>query len=157
MLNSWIITALRINKFPYENLKTGPIPSDSLKSLFVTLPKNNKLWIKCEEFWLISLMSHIPKCFLKVVHSHLVVSVNAEWCRNKLDFHNVFGILEALFYARTLVQLYDFWKNICICFINLKKTFHWMIKVCWSRSCKRSKQLHFKPSPEFIFPSVSYN
>lgn len=50
---------------PVKYLKTG------LKSTFVTIPKKTNPK-SCEDYRLISLMSHALKAFLRIVHSRIM-------------------------------------------------------------------------------------
>lgn len=46
--------------------RVGKIPTDWLRSTFVTLPKKNKA-SQCDQYRMISLMSHALKIFLRII------------------------------------------------------------------------------------------
>ncbi|KDR17772.1 hypothetical protein L798_08331, partial [Zootermopsis nevadensis] len=60
-----LLTSL-FNKI-YSN---GNIPSDWLKPTFVTLPKKTNS-SHCDDYRMISLMSHVLKVFLRIIHTRI--------------------------------------------------------------------------------------
>lgn len=75
--------------------ETGVIPKDWLLSTFIPIPKtvNAK---KCEQYRSISLMSHILKVFLKVIHERIYPKLEENISETQFGFRNGLGTREAL-------------------------------------------------------------
>lgn len=104
----------------YEN---GEIPSEWLKSEFIAIPKkaNSR---KCDEFRLISLMSHALKIFLKIIQSRIYKKCELDISDSQFGFRKALGTREALFATQTLIQkCLDHQKKVYLCFIDYQKAF----------------------------------
>ena len=103
--------------------RTGIIPKDWLKSTFVAIPKkaNSKY---CKEYRTISLMSHVLKLFLKIVHSRIYTKCEENIGRSQFGFKNGFGTREALFSIQVLIQrCRDVNVDVYACFVDYEKAF----------------------------------
>lgn len=103
--------------------RTGIIPKDWLKSEFITLPKKASAKT-CEEHRTISLMSHLLKIFLKIIHKRIYKKCEEEIAPNQFGFLNAVGTREALFSIQVLVQrCRDVNCNVFACLIDYQKAF----------------------------------
>lgn len=102
---------------------SGKIPQDWLESIFIPLPKKPNPQ-HCNEFRLISLMSHAVKVLLKVVHNRIYRKCESIIGNDQFGFRAGMGTREALFNLLVLAQkCYDQQKDIFICFIDFEKAF----------------------------------
>lgn len=101
---------------------SGMIPEDWLKSTFVTLPTNAK---RCGEHKTISLISHVLKLFLKIIHARIYRKCEETINKTQFGFNNGFGTREALFCMQVYLQqvCIVMQKNIYLCFIDYEKAF----------------------------------
>lgn len=103
--------------------RTGHIPQDWLLSTFVPIPKQHRA-TKCEEHRLISLMSHVLKIFLKIIHARIRNKCEAETSDTQFGFRNGMGTREAIFALNVLSQrCLDVNQDLYICFIDYSKAF----------------------------------
>lgn len=103
--------------------RTGIIPSDWLKSTFVALPKKPKAKA-CSEHRMISLMSHVLKLFLKIIHARIYTKCEERMGNTQFGFRNGFGTREALFSMQVLTQrCRDMNVDVFACFIDYEKAF----------------------------------
>lgn len=103
--------------------KTGIIPTEWLKSTFVTLPKVNHPK-RCEDYRTISLMCHMLKIFLKIIHGRIYRKCEMALTNTQFGFRNGMGTREALFSVNVLVQrCRDVSKNVYMGFIDYRKAF----------------------------------
>jgi len=102
---------------------TGEIPKEWLKSEFIALPK--KIGAKkCEEYRTISLMSHILKLFLKVIHKRIYKKREEQISPTKFGFIKVVGTREALLGVQVLIQrCRDVNCDVYACLIDYEKAF----------------------------------
>uniref|UniRef100_A0A2A4JBK9 Reverse transcriptase domain-containing protein n=1 Tax=Heliothis virescens TaxID=7102 RepID=A0A2A4JBK9_HELVI len=102
---------------------TGVIPEDWLHSTFVTLPKTNNAK-KCNAYRTISLMSHVLKVFLKIIHNRIYKMVEENISNTQFGFRNGFGTRDALFGYQVLLQrCWDMNQSVYVCFIDYEKAF----------------------------------
>ena len=102
---------------------TGAIPRDWLKSTFITIPKKSKPK-KCEEYRTISLMSHVLKLFLKIIHERIYRKLEERIGQSQFGFVSGLGTREALFSVQVLVQrCRDVNVDVHLCFIDFEKAF----------------------------------
>ncbi|KAL0279224.1 UNVERIFIED_CONTAM: hypothetical protein PYX00_000829 [Menopon gallinae] len=102
---------------------TGVIPEDWLKSTFVPIPKKSSAK-RCEEFRTISLMSHVLKLFLKIIHGRIYRKCEEQISDTQLGFRGGLGTRDALFAIQVLVQrCLDMNKDVFLCFIDYEKAF----------------------------------
>lgn len=103
--------------------KTGIIPRNWLRSTFVTLPKKPGAKY-CREYRIISLMSHVLKVFLKVIHARIHRKCEESLGNTQFGFRNGFGTREAMFGFQVLVQrCRDVNVDVYACFIDYQKAF----------------------------------
>jgi len=101
----------------------GRFPNDWLKSTFLPLPKKTNAR-RCEEYRTISLMSHLVKLFLKIVHGRVFRKCEALMLDTQFGFRGGFGTRDALFTLQVLVQrCRDVNKDVFLCFIDYEKAF----------------------------------
>lgn len=102
---------------------SGNIPREWLKSEFITLPKKNGAKT-CSEYRTISLMSHMLKIFLKVIHRRIYKICEEQISSTQFGFRNGLGTREALFSIQVLFQrCRDMNCDIYACFIDYQKAF----------------------------------
>jgi Reverse transcriptase (RNA-dependent DNA polymerase) len=101
----------------------GEIPTDWLKSEFVTLPKKPGAKF-CGEYRTISLMSHMLKLFLRIIHNRIYQKCEEQISHNQFGFVNAVGTREALFSVQVLFQrCRDVSCNVFACLIDYQKAF----------------------------------
>lgn len=100
---------------------TGIIPREWRKSEFITLPKKPGAK-NCEDYRTISLMSHLLKLFLKIIHRRIYNICEGHISPNQFGFINAVGTREALFSVQVLFQRSrDVNCDIYVCLIDHKK------------------------------------
>ncbi|XP_013145032.1 PREDICTED: uncharacterized protein LOC106108413, partial [Papilio polytes] len=83
--------------------ESGMLPEDWLRSTFITLPKKAKAK-KCSEYRTISLMSHVLKVFLAIIHDRIRPLCDEQLGESQFGFRSGMGTREALFALNVLVQ-----------------------------------------------------
>lgn len=102
---------------------TGEIPADWLKSEFITIPKKASAKT-CGDFRTISLMSHLLKLFLKIIHKRIYRLCEEQIAPNQFGFVNAVGTREALFSVQVLFQrCRDVSCDVFACLIDYQKAF----------------------------------
>ena len=102
---------------------SGNIPQEWLKSEFIVLPKKPGA-SKCSDFRTISLMSHLLKLFLKIIHRRIYKLCEEQIAPTQFGFRNAVGTREALFSIQVLFQrCRDMNYDIYACFIDYQKAF----------------------------------
>lgn len=102
---------------------TGIIPDEWCISTFITLPKKQNA-TECSEYRTISLMSHILKIFLKIIHRRIYKKCEEHAGKNQFGFRNGLGTREAICALNVLAQrCRDVNRNLYLCFIDYKKAF----------------------------------
>ena len=102
---------------------TGKIPDDWLMSTFVTLPKKPSA-TQCKDYRTISLMSHVLKLFLRIIHQRIYRRIEEHLTNTQFGFRNGLGTREALFSMQVLIQrCRDVNCEVHICFIDFEKAF----------------------------------
>lgn len=106
-----------------EIYSTGHIPNDWLYSTFIMIPKTSKA-VKCKDHRLISLMSHMLKLFLRILHTRMFRKLEELSGVTQFGFKNGMGTREAVFCLNTLIQnCIDQRKDVYITFIDYEKAF----------------------------------
>jgi Reverse transcriptase (RNA-dependent DNA polymerase) len=102
---------------------SGYIPDKWLQSEFIALPKKPGAK-RCEEYRTISLMSHMLKLFLKVIHRRIYKKCEEQISHNQFGFMNAVGTREALFGVQVLFQrCRDVNCDVYACLIDYEKAF----------------------------------
>ncbi|XP_022184225.1 uncharacterized protein LOC111043552 [Nilaparvata lugens] len=102
---------------------SGRIPESWLKSEFITLPKKPSAKT-CDDYCTISLMSHVLKLFLKIIHKRIYKLCEEQIALNQFGFLNAVGTREALFSVQVLFQRSrDVNCSVFACLIDYKKAF----------------------------------
>lgn len=102
---------------------TGQIPSKWLISTFLTIPKKTTSR-KCDDYRLISLINHITKLFLKVIHRRIYSKCEEHISETQFGFREGLGTREAIFSLQVLIQrCRDVSQDVHICFIDFSKAF----------------------------------
>lgn len=78
---------------------SGNVPHEWLKSEFVMLLKKPRPK-SCDDYRIISLMSHMLKLFLKVIHTRIHRLCEEQISPSQIGFRNEVGTREALFRSR---------------------------------------------------------
>uniref|UniRef100_A0A8D9AT98 Craniofacial development protein 2 n=1 Tax=Cacopsylla melanoneura TaxID=428564 RepID=A0A8D9AT98_9HEMI len=113
----------KLTKMYNKIYETGILPQPWLTSEFITLPKSTGAK-RCEEYRTISLMSHLLKLFLKIIHRRIYNKCELLISQNQFGFVNAVGTREALFAVQVLVQrCRDVNCDVYICLIDYKKAF----------------------------------
>lgn len=103
--------------------ESGHIPTDWLKSTFVAIPKKNNPK-QCEDFRLISLLSHALKVFLRIIHARIYSKCEEMSGETQFGFVRGLGTREALFSMKLLIQkCYDQQQSVFVCFIDYQRAF----------------------------------
>lgn len=103
--------------------KTGFIPPDWLKSIFITLPKKASAKYY-KDYRTISLMNHILKLFLKIIHNRIYHRCEESIGRSQFGFRNGFDTWEAMFSTQVLIQrCRDVNVDVYVCFVDYEKAF----------------------------------
>lgn len=103
--------------------KSGTIPSDWLKSTFIAIPKKTHASC-CDDYRMISLMSHVLKIFLRIIHTRIYRKCEYQLDETQFGFRNGYGTREALFSLNVLTKrCRDMNVNVFACFINYKNAF----------------------------------
>lgn len=102
---------------------SGTLPDDWLRSTFITLPKKAHAK-KCSEYRTISLMSHVLKVFLAIIHNRIRPQSDDQLGESQFGFRSGMGTREALFALNVLVQkCRDMQNDVILCFIDYEKAF----------------------------------
>lgn len=102
---------------------TGIIPERWLASTFITLPKKSNAK-SCEDFRTISLMCHVLKIFLKIIHARIYKKCEENNGETQFGFRNGLGTREALFAIQVLIQrCRDVNCDVYVCFLDYTKAF----------------------------------
>ncbi|XP_060533833.1 uncharacterized protein LOC132706497 [Cylas formicarius] len=81
--------------------EAGNLPTDWLRSTFITLPKKPNA-SQCDDHRMISLMSHVLKVFLRIVHTRIYAKCERQVGGTQFGFRNGVGTREALFSLNVL-------------------------------------------------------
>ena len=102
---------------------SGEIPSDWLRSTFIPLPKKSNS-SQCDDYRMISLMSHVLKIFLRIIHTRIYKKCESQMGQSQFGFRNGVGTREALFSLNVLVQrCRDMNVDVYACFVDYTKAF----------------------------------
>lgn len=102
---------------------TGSIPKDWLLSTIIMIPKKPNA-TSCKDHRLISLMSHLLKIFLRIIHTRIFKRLEELSGDTQFGFKNGMGTREAVFCLNTLMQnCLDQRKEVFMCFIDYEKAF----------------------------------
>lgn len=92
-------------------------------STFIAIPKKSNAK-KCCEYRLISLMCHILKIFLRIIHTRIYAKCEVAMGESQFGFKEGMGTREALLCIQVLIQnCRDVQKDVFICFIDYEKAF----------------------------------
>ena len=96
---------------------------DFYSSMFINIPKVNKA-DQCENFRLISLISHSSKVLLHIIKRRIALSVERRLTQTQLGFLNGKGTRDVLSLMRILLERrIQKQQDSFICFINYHKAF----------------------------------
>lgn len=110
-------------KFFNSVLSKGIIPKDWLKSTFIMKPKKTNAR-DCGDYRTISLMSHILKIFLKIIHQRIYKKCDENAGTYQLRFISGYGTREAICALNILAQrCRDVRHELYCCFIDYQKAF----------------------------------
>jgi hypothetical protein len=113
----------KLTKLFNEIYATGEIPNEWLLSTFITLPKKPTA-SKCDEYRMISLMSHLLKTFIRIIHSRIQSACEDSLDESQFGFRKGFGTREALFMINVLFQkCRDQRRDVYVCFLDYEKAF----------------------------------
>ncbi|RUS74522.1 hypothetical protein EGW08_017710 [Elysia chlorotica] len=104
-------------------LKATYIPEDLKTSVFILLPKKPRA-IDCSEYRTISLMCHVLKLLLTVIHRRIAKKIDREVSEQQAGFRKESGTREAIFNLKILAEKHiEMQKDIYACFIDYSKAF----------------------------------
>ncbi|KAF6200406.1 hypothetical protein GE061_006709 [Apolygus lucorum] len=102
---------------------SGKLPLDWLHSIFITLPKKANSQ-SCEEYRLISLMSHALKVLLRVIFHRINIKCETTLSAEQFGFCGGLGTRDALFCVQLLMQrCRDVQQDLFVCFIDFQRAF----------------------------------
>lgn len=102
---------------------TGKVPQDFTRSLYIPIPKKTKPK-KCEDYRIISLISHLTKIFLKIIMNRIVTPLTGQISELQFGFRKGMGTREAIFILATIVgRALECNKKLYVCFIDYEKAF----------------------------------
>lgn len=102
---------------------SGKIPEEWLTSTFVPIPKKQHPK-RCSDYRLISLMNHMLKTFLRIIHARIRSKCEQDLDDSQFGFRQAFGTREALFSFNVLMQkCRDQRRDVFACFIDYEKAF----------------------------------
>lgn len=102
---------------------TGIIPTDLKRSVFIAIPKKTKA-VECKDHRTISLMSHVTKLLLKIIHQRIARKIDSEISEEQYGFRSGRGTREAIFNLRILCErAIEVQQNIYLAFIDYEKAF----------------------------------
>lgn len=102
---------------------TGIIPQEWLLSTFITIPKKTNA-MQCSDHRTISLMSHLLKVFLRVIHNRIYQKLDMDIEDTQMGFRKGLGTREALFAINVLTQrCLDVNQEVHVCFVDFEKAF----------------------------------
>lgn len=99
--------------------RSGVIPKEWLMSTFICLPKKANAR-ECSDHRIISLMSHVLKLLLKIIHNRIYQKLDMDIEETQFGFRKGTGTREALFALNVLIQRC---LDMNICFIDYNKAF----------------------------------
>lgn len=102
--------------------ETGRLSSDWLQSASITIPKKVND-TKCDQFRMISIMSHTLKIFLKIIQSTIHQKCEEDMSCRQFEFRRGFGTKEALLSLILLQKCRDQQKAVYMCFTDYRKAF----------------------------------
>ena len=103
--------------------QSGRLPEDWLTSIFIPLPKKASAK-RYEDHRIISLMSHILKIFLSIIHDRIYPILEEHLDEFQFGFRNGLGTREALFSIQVLIQrARDVNSDVFACFLDFEKAF----------------------------------
>lgn len=141
---------IMLNKI-YE---TGEIPKDWLKSVFIPLPKKNNPK-SCDEYRLISLMSHTLKVLLRIIQQRIYRKCEEQLDETQFGFREGLGTREALFAITVMLQkCREYNKDVYVCFIDFQKAFD---KVQHDKLIENLKSIKLDPSDIQLIKNIYYN
>ena len=101
----------------------GVIPSQMKESVFITIPKKGDL-LKCGNYRLISLMSHVAKIILRVLMNRIKKKIYAEVSWSQLDLRKSKRTMNAVFIMRMFAERsIEMQRNLYAVFIDYEKAF----------------------------------
>ena len=102
---------------------SGTLPRDWTQSVFIPIPKKNGA-NKCSQYRLISLMSHVLKIALRIIHQRIYTKCDQYVGEEQFGFRLGYGTREALFGLNVLLQkCRDQSQDVHLCFIDYEKAF----------------------------------
>jgi len=103
--------------------KSGYIPEDFRKSIFVPLPKINKTQ-DCSDFRTIALISHASKILLHLIKRRITPIIERQIGDSQMGFRKGKGTRDAIFQLRTISErVLQMGKNVYMCFVDYQKAF----------------------------------
>ena len=103
--------------------KSGYIPEDFRKSIFVPIPKVAKAQ-DCSDFRTITLISHTSKILLNLIKKRISPIVERHLSDSQMGFRKGKGTRDAIFQLRTICERsLQMGNKIYICFIDFQKAF----------------------------------
>ena len=102
---------------------SGIIPGDMVRSTFIALPKKPRA-VECKDHRTISLMSHVMRVILKVIHSRIERKIDEQIAEEQYGFRSGRGTREAIFNLRIITErAMEVNQDIYLCFIDYEKAF----------------------------------
>ena len=103
--------------------KSGHIPEDFKKSIFVPLPKINKTQ-DCNDFRMIALISHASKILLQLIKRRITPIIENQLGDSQMGFRKGKGTRDAIFQLRMISERYtQMGRKVYMCFVDYQKAF----------------------------------
>ena len=103
--------------------KSGYIPEDFRRSVFVPLPKVNKAQ-DCSEYRTIALISHTSKILLHLIKRRITPIIERQLGESQMGFRKGKGTRDAIFQLRMINErCLQMGKKVYMCFVDYQKAF----------------------------------
>jgi len=112
-----------ITKLMNNIYKTGKIPDNFAKNIFITIPKIPKAQ-ECSDFRTISLISHTSKILLQLIKHRITPIIERLLAESQMGFRKGKGTRDAIFQLRVITQrAIQVKRKIYACFVDYQKAF----------------------------------
>ena len=103
--------------------KSGYIPEDFRKSIFVPLPKVTKAQ-DCSDYRTIALISHASKILLQLIKRRITPIIERQLGDSQMGFRKGKGTRDAIYQLRMISEKsVQMGKNLYVCFVDYQKAF----------------------------------
>jgi len=112
-----------ITKLMNNIYKSGKIPEDFARNIFITIPKVPKAQ-ECKDFRTISLISHTSKILLQLIKRRITPIIKRLLAESQMGFRKGKGTRDAIFQLHIVTQrAIQVKRKIYACFVDYQKAF----------------------------------